>query len=77
MGQDPTTATCEPTSKTANSVVYTYGFDECGTTLSRDTDGNFVYQNRIGRSGLLANGVYRDLGKDSIAYSLYSILRFL
>ena len=62
MGLDPDTANCPPTSTTNTSAIYNYGFDTCGTRLSQDTDGNFVYENHVGRSALMVNGVYRDLG---------------
>lgn len=61
MGLDLFTADCGPTETSDAGAVYTYKFDECGTRLIME-NGNFVYENHVGRLPLKINGVYRDLG---------------
>jgi len=70
MGLDVYTASCGATEENDQGVVFDYKFDECGTRMIRE-NGNFVYENHVGRRALLTNGVYRDLG---ITYNVRCII---
>jgi len=71
MGLDVYSAICGATARSERGVIYSYKFDECGTRMQTDDQGDFVYENHIGRGPLMVNGVYRDLG---ISYNVRCII---
>merc|ERR1712142_1156161 len=62
MGLDLDHAQCGATDVTEQGLIFSYGFDECGTRMRIEDDHYYVYDNHIGRGPEFVNGVLRDYG---------------